>query len=264
MSSDSGTGAVRGFRDRESAYQAMARRKTGRRTSERNAILIALMERVQINQNQLATAGGWNRQTINKLVGGQTAMSPKWARLLSPHLRCSVQDILGLTNGAGTGGRPQPNVVGTAQPVTVGYAEVRGDVACGRWLEADNVYEGDYPAVPIVPTRHANLTQTAFLVVGPSMDRLKIDDGDYVVCVPFWEARRAFETGDVVVVERRNGALIERTCKQVELTPDAVLLWPRSTDARYQEPYRVPLAHREGDETEIEAVGLVVGLFRPM
>lgn len=112
---------------------------------------------------------------------------------------------------------------------------------------------------------HKNVEQFAFKVVGSCMDKLRIADGDFVVCVPFWVARTMPADGDVVVVERRRGHLTERTCKQVKTTADGVDLWPRSTDPRFNAPISLKrdLSPTEPG-TEVEIVGLVIGRYAPI
>lgn len=92
------------------------------------------------------------------------------------------------------------------------------------------------------------------------MDKLRIYDGDYVVCVPYFDARRYPTQDDVVVVERRRGPTIERTVKQLALTAEGCELWPRSHDPRFQTPLAVNRQGEgaESDGTTIEITGLVI------
>jgi SOS-response transcriptional repressor LexA len=147
--------------------------------------------------------------------------------------------------------------------LAIKMAPVIGTVAAGAWVEYDGLESDDAEEVPFIPGRYAALEQAAYRVQGPSMNRLRILDGDYVIAVPYWLARQSLADGDVVVIERRRGQLLERTCKQIVVRPDVVELWPRSTDIRYQTPIIVPLSHdmEEPDGTTIEVVGLVVGRF---
>lgn len=122
-----------------------------------------------------------------------------------------------------------------------------------------------FESVPVVPTRFPALDQFAFRVSGASMDKAKILDGDYVVCVPYFMARTVLTDGDIVVVERRRGGLYERTCKQLEAQPGgAIALCSRSTDPRFAEPLLVSGDLHQDDGVEVEVVGLVVGKYSPL
>jgi SOS-response transcriptional repressor LexA len=144
------------------------------------------------------------------------------------------------------------------------YVSVRGECAGGRWMEYE-VGDPTYETVPVVPTKFTALEQFAFRVRGGSMDRAKILDGDYVICVPYFMARAALTDGDVVVVERRRGGLYERTCKVVELRPgEGVALASRSSDPRHADPLLIVNGESQDDGTEIEVVGLVIGRYSPI
>lgn len=97
------------------------------------------------------------------------------------------------------------------------------------------------------------------------MNRKRIHNGDYVVCVSYFEARSMITVGDIVVVERRRGQLTERTVKQVERGVDGWELWPRSHDPAHKEPIVIPFNDGKADDgTEIEIIGLVISAQTPI
>lgn len=149
--------------------------------------------------------------------------------------------------------------------VTVSNVPVRGECAGGRWLEYE-LGDNDFETVPVVPTKYPQLEQFAFRVRGNSMDRAKIIDGDYVVCVPYFEARANLTHGDIVVVERRRGGLYERTCKRLEVRPDgSTALVSQSNDPKSADPLLELQANSHADDgVEIEVVGLVIGRYSPL
>jgi SOS-response transcriptional repressor LexA len=155
----------------------------------------------------------------------------------------------------------QKNVVpvqGSVQPVPV-----RGQTAAGRWMEFDET-SLTYADIPAVKTELGG-QQFAFQVVGPSMDKRRIHDGDYVICVSFWGHVREPRTGDIVVVERKRGPTFERTVKELVVKPGQIELWPRSTDPRFQAPLVVSADEwTESDGTVVEMVGLVVAIHVPV
>jgi hypothetical protein len=73
-------------------------------------------------------------------------------------------------------------------------------------------------------------------VRGDSVNLLNIVEGDLVHCVDAIEIGYYPRTGDVVEVERLRfgGQERELTLKQVEVTEAGVLLWPRSTNPRFE------------------------------
>ncbi|MGL6352266.1 MAG: helix-turn-helix domain-containing protein, partial [Aeromonas sp.] len=141
------------------------------------------------------------------------------------------------------------------------YAKAGGDVGAGLWIEVEtSADEAPFEPVPAVRGRYDHLPQTAYRIRGPSMDRAGLVDGDFVITVPYFDARVSPVSQDKVIVERREGHLIERTCKEIEVTADAYLLWPRSTDPRYVAPVKIK---RGGLDTtgSIEIIALVIGRF---
>lgn len=148
---------------------------------------------------------------------------------------------------------------------SVAQIPVRGSTAAGRWLEFDDTEQDCLSPIYAVAGRFPMEDQFAFKVSGPSMDKARIFDGDYVVCVPYWIARAAPTPGDLVVVERRRGTMFERTLKELQMTETEFELWPRSTDARFQQPIRIKRNHdlAEADGTTVEIVALVIASYVP-
>jgi hypothetical protein len=69
--------------------------------------------------------------------------------------------------------------------------------------------------------------------------------------------------GDWVIVERRRaqGALVERTVKQVTLTQDGIELWPRSHNPRWSQPIPIPGPIEDAAEAEVAIVGKVIRAY---
>jgi SOS-response transcriptional repressor LexA len=133
---------------------------------------------------------------------------------------------------------------------------VRGVVQAGAWIEAvEDLEPEELPAAR--DPRFPKAAQWLSIVRGDSMNALEregrpagIYDGDLVHCVDAVAIHYEPRTGDVVEVERIRfqGREHELTLKQVEVTPRGILLWPRSSNARWQEP----IAYREGDQEDVE------------
>lgn len=156
---------------------------------------------------------------------------------------------------------PETNNAPPLEPVV--QVPVRGEVSAGKWLEFDDFDAGRYDPIFMIAGRYPVSDQFAFKVSGTSMDKARIFDGDFVVCVPYWRARSALTAGDLVVVERRRGPVFERTIKELVIQPKQYELWPRSTDPRFQQPIIIPKGDpmAEADGTVVEVVGLVIASY---
>lgn len=157
------------------------------------------------------------------------------------------------------------NLASAHQFESVAQIPVRGSTAAGKWLEFDDTEQDALAPIYAVAGRFPMEEQFAFRVSGPSMDKARIFDGDYVICVPYWIARAAPTPGDLVVVERKRGTMFERTLKELQMNEDEFELWPRSTDSRFQTPILVKRNHDfiETDGTTVEIVGLVIASYVP-
>jgi len=146
------------------------------------------------------------------------------------------------------------------------FLPVRYRVRAGLWqeLEFDEPPEPGHIAV-LPDRRYADWPQWLEKVEGPSAN-LKIPDGHYIHVVDAIEMGYEPKSGDWVVVERRRDqvAVRERTVKQVEVNGGGVKLWPRSSDARYQEAVCMTDGARTNEDgIEVEVVGLVIGAYDP-
>lgn len=145
------------------------------------------------------------------------------------------------------------------------------EVAAGAWRAEDEVRQdepyGYYEAV--VEPEYQDVRQWLELVRGQSMTRLGLTDGALVHVLDAIDLRYQPRHGDLVIVvrTRAQGAFVERSVKQVELTPTGVQLWGRS----YDERYNVPLSLTDGlpdgaDDVSVQIVGKVLRAyidFRP-
>lgn len=208
-----------------------------------------LLER-QEDMKAASLGAGLNETAVFEIL--KKKKDPKFSTLvkLSQHLKVSIHE---LANGATPATTPRS-------------VSVTGETAAGVWLEPDTWDDAKYPPVPFVPDRYADLEQRAYRVIGPSMNAAGIHDGTFVITVAYWDVRTQPQDGDIVVVEqKRDGGLVQRTLKQVFVKPDRIELAPRSTDERYQEPLVIPRATAPAHDTkEIMIIALVIGTYSPI
>lgn len=152
----------------------------------------------------------------------------------------------------------------------LGLLPVRGAVQAGAWLEVDVHDQRNVEMRAAAKDQRFPLAdQWLSIVHGDSMNDLKpsgIFDGDTVQCVDAISIDYQPRTGDIVEVERIRfqGRERELTLKQVEVTPKGVVLWPRSTNARWQQPIRILEDGDAGDDVEVRIRGWVIKLIRDL
>lgn len=135
------------------------------------------------------------------------------------------------------------------------------EVAASGFVERDDLPQRPFgfAKVPTVAP-YADCPQWLERVVNDSMDRL-LPPGSIIHVVDTEAIRYRPRHDDIVVVERtrNDGALVERTVKQVALLPGgSAELWPRSHNARWSAPVRLLADVADGEEVTVRIVGLVL------
>lgn len=152
---------------------------------------------------------------------------------------------------------------------------VVGEVAAGRWLEADDhVDVPPYDPVPVQPdTRYPIEAQYGLMVRGTSLNRVALD-GDILACVDAIAARYRPREDDLVIVEmRRNAGLLRQmTAKRYMRLSTHIELWPDSEDPRWQTPIIIPhpedglssAVEDEDGRIEVRIKAMVTWIHRPL
>ena len=152
---------------------------------------------------------------------------------------------------------------------------VVGEVAAGRWLEADDHVDiPPYDPVPVQPdTRWRVEDQYGLMVRGTSLNRVALD-GDILACVDAIAARYRPREDDLVIVEmRRNAGLLRQmTAKRYMRLSTHIELWPDSDDPRWQTPIIIPhpedglssTLEDEDGRIEVRIKAMVTWIHRPM
>jgi transcriptional regulator with XRE-family HTH domain len=134
-----------------------------------------------------------------------------------------------------------------------------GPVQAGAWLALDDTGQEDPPMMAAAADRrYPHAKQWLREVRGDSMNARNIYPGDLVHLVDLISSGVNLNTGMIVEVTRTRagGALREITLKEVEVTDDGLVLWPRSTNARWKDPIR--LDDGRSDDIEVEVTGLLI------
>lgn len=155
------------------------------------------------------------------------------------------------------------------------YLPVVGEVAAGRWLEADDHVDApEYDPVPVQPDPRWKVEDQYGLVVrGTSLNRVAID-GDILACVNAIAARYRPREDDLVIVEmRRNAGLLrQRTAKRYMKQSTHIELWPDSDDPKWQTPIIIPqgpsaldsVLEDEDGRIDVSIIAMVTWIHRPI
>lgn len=145
------------------------------------------------------------------------------------------------------------------RPPTTEELPIVGPIQAGAWLMIDETVQ-DEPIyfAAVADKRYPHARQWLREVRGDSMNARGISPGDLAHIVDVVEAGINLNSGMIVEVTRLRdgGALREITLKEVEITPGAVRLWPRSTNPRWTEP--LTLDDGDGRDTEVQVTGLLL------
>jgi hypothetical protein len=151
-----------------------------------------------------------------------------------------------------------------ARAPEIALLTIRDTVQAGAWLLADDARQ-DVAAYPAVrDPRFAQAHQWLSEVRGDSVNQLNVVEGDLVHCVDAVDIGYYPRTGDLVEVERLRfgGQERELTIKQVEVTPEGILLWPRSTNPRWRAPLEIAAGVRDGEDVEVRIRALILASIR--
>lgn len=223
---------------------------------EPGARLRELREAAGVSVEQLAQRVGKSPTTVRAHENGQNGIRPPMAQRYARELNSTPEWIL---YGRSKADQRLPS----PDEITKQQLQIRYQVAAGAWLATDDVRDqplGEAEAHWL--PEYKDFQQWLEVVSGDSMDRL-LPPGSLVHVVDAIGMGYAPRHGDLVVVVRRRaqGAFIERSIKQVELTSAGVELWPRSHNPRWSQPLEIRSGMREGEDAEVEIVGKVARAY---
>lgn len=194
----------------------------------------------------VSRAVGSNDTLVRDILSGksQNARGDSMAKI-ADHLGVSLSEL----------------ITGDGPAVADRFAELAmiGPVQAGAWLAVDDVAQ-DEPAMwpAAIDRRYPRARQWLREVRGDSMNARGIFEGDLAHLVDWFESGVNPNTGMIVEVTRYRdgGGLREVTLKEVEVTRDAIMLWPRSTNPKWKDPVR--LDDDTGSDVEVRITGLLL------
>lgn len=260
------------------AYRAMVQTGTPKRISEREALGLALKrlrllaDLTQPEAGERAGVGGttWRRYELGQRGLGLDQLEPLARavgvtvdRLLEERGRALADPHRLNVTASPEHIPPRSTFLAFPSPTVL---PVRDRVQAGAWLAADDTGNARPRFLPTISDpRYPHAEQWLSEVDGDSVDKLFIFSGDYVHCVDAIGIGYSPRTGDIVEVERLRfgGQERELTLKQIEVSPGGeLLLWPRSTNPRWQEPLRLAEGTDFGEEVEVRIRGLIISAIR--
>jgi len=194
--------------------------------------------------------------TVRAHENGQNGIKAPMAERYARALNVTPEWLL---YGKAAGQRPEPAL----ENLSTSRLPIAHEVAAGLWLPSDELRDepiGYYDAHFL--REYASFQQWLEAVSGDSMDRM-LPHGALIHVVDAIAMGYAPKHDDLVVVVRRRaqGAFVERSVKQVALTPDGVELWPRSHSPRWSAPLTMRDGMDDHEEAEVEIVGKVVQAY---
>jgi len=230
--------------------------------------LSVIRARAGISQEQAGERLGISGEGYRKYEAGTSAgvFRPHILRRLARALNTSLEQIV---SESGLSASFFPTAMRgdatLASEAVTALLPIRDRVQAGAWLMADDFGQDTpkrYPAAR--DPRYAHAEQWLSEVVGDSLNKLNIVDGDLVHCVDVVALGYYPKNDDIVEVERRrfSGSERELTIKQVEVTPFGIKLWPRSTNLRWQSPIELREGLSDNEDVEVAIRGLVIASIR--
>jgi transcriptional regulator with XRE-family HTH domain len=210
----------------------------------------------ELSVEQLAERIEKAASTVRAHENGQNGIKAPMAARYARALNVTPEWLL---YGKVASERPDPKL----NAIVTRQLPICHEVAAGLWLPADEMRDepiGHHDAHFL--GEYEPFQQWLEAVSGDSMDRL-LPHGALIHVVDAIAMGYAAKHGDLVVVVRRRaqGAFVERSIKQVEMTANGVELWPRSHNPRWSAPLTMRDGMPDGEDAVVEIVGKVVQAY---
>lgn len=206
------------------------------------------LEALGLSQRKAARLAGLSEDTVRTILRRHTDARAETLARLAPVLGVSVDWLArGLVS--------EP----TDSPPAPALLPLRGRAAAGLWLEGELDASPEVVLPLAVHPRWPAAAQWGLTLEGDSLDQL-YPAGAAVHVVALEAFGRSPRAGDLVVLVRRRGQLLERSVKELRVDGQGRLqAWPRSTNPRWQTPVDFAQDLDDGDTVTVE--GVVVGAY---
>jgi transcriptional regulator with XRE-family HTH domain len=230
---------------------------------EKTGLYFARTER-GMTQEELAKKIGIAKNTVIRLENGVPPkgmqFTKEWAKKFEPILNYPASLLLFWDEESAKRIFANPNIPPRVAMFQTAQVKTLGSVAAGVWRnveQADSVvYEDVGNAMPPHPDYPVE-AQYDLVVVGTSINRVAMD-GYRLRVVDLAKMGGGYSTGDLVIVERTEGNLVETTAKRVRRrTTGEEELWPDSDDPQWQSPLVV-----EREKGTIKVIARVLYAYR--
>jgi hypothetical protein len=201
------------------------------------------LEKPGKNRSGLARALGINPSQITKMMDGKRRIQNDEIPIIAAYIE-----------------EPAPG--STAPAIDYGLPIV-AEAAADLWFKADSfdgrAISGKHPKIPPVPE---------FIAI-PQFAVKMTRNGVYAICVHYWQARQAATSGDLVLVERKQGALVEASIRRLYWFPEK-RVWRLIPDIGDDTQEEINLGGQvsdittEIDDFKVKIIGRVIAEYHPL
>jgi SOS-response transcriptional repressor LexA len=209
---------------------------------------------------QLIQERGTTARALSRAVGSNDTLVRDILSGKSKNARgdtmAKIAEHLGVAVGELMSGVETPDAVGGEK---LAELPLVGPVQAGAWLALDDSGQDEPQMIAVaLDRRYPQARQWLREVRGDSMNARNIYPGDLAHIVEIVGSGVNLNSGMIVEVTRArdDGSLREITLKEVEVTDDGLVLWPRSNNPRWKDPVR--LDDDSGSDLQVEVTGLLI------
>lgn len=227
--------------------------------------LLRSLREAKFTLKELAARIGMSESQLSKIETGKREARVEELVAMARELGVSPSVFFDDSNGSGSAFTAGNNSETIQQFGSVSGVPVMGEAVAKRWVEDDEAGASavQFADVPAVPGRFDPRSQFAFKINGSAMSARDIHHDEYVICVPYWEAREQVRNGDLVVIERRREGLVEVSCREAIVAGQRIEFYSRSAD-NHDGPVTADRELNESGNFPIKIIGLVVGKYKPI
>lgn len=217
--------------------------------------LAELITRFGTTASAVSRDAGLPRDAVRDIIAGRSRF-PRADTLVRIAGALGI-DVLDLFPG-----KPTKDVPRAEGPAEV-ELPIRYEVAAGQWLAHDDLRDEPYGVHKALRIKGLeDVPQWLERVRGDSMNK-RLPDGALIHVVDAIGFGYEPRNRDLVVVvrSRAQGAFLERSVKEVEVTTSGVQLWPRSFNPIWDKPLHLTAGAEDADDVSVQIVGVVATAY---